>query len=440
VIVFGALAGGLRRVPASGGSPAPLTTLAHGEIAHDAPQFLSGGRFLYWVRGSEQNTGTYASTLDHPEQRIQLLTAPSQAVYAAGHLLWLRGSTLVAQRFDPDRLKLSGDPQPVTDPVGSPLTGRANSAAASGVLFYSSLSVNSRLTWFDRTGKALGTLGEPGELRTFRLSPDAQRAAVTRASGTSTDLWMVEIGRDIWSRLTFTGGYNAYPIWSPDARTVVFRSGTPGNLYRKDARGAGAEERVTESGNPQFTSDWSRDGRFLLYYELAPETQRDLWVLPVTADGKPEAGTKPRPYLRTRFNELQARFSPEPNPRWVAYQSDETGREEVYIQAFPEPRGKIPISTGGGRFPVWAPSGREVFYLAPDQKLMAVSVKLGAGSVDASAPRELFTVPWDQSLSPPYDVSPDGRFLVRATADTGSQPLQVIINWPALLKKRTATE
>jgi Tol biopolymer transport system component len=215
----------------------------------------------------------------------------------------------------------------------------------------------------------------------------------------------------------------------------VFVGGT--HLYRKDASGGGTEQRITESANNQAPTDWSRDGRLLLFYENAPETQRDVWVLPVTTDGKPDTGAQPRPYLRTRFNEWQARFSPEPNPRWVAYVSDESGREEVYIQAFPEPRGKWPISTGGGLYPRWGPDGRELYYLAPDGKLMAVSLKLGVDSVEASAPRALFAVPWDAAVVvSPYDVAPDGqRFLVRGVPETGSQPLQVIVNWPALLKK-----
>jgi serine/threonine-protein kinase len=222
---------------------------------------------------------------------------------------------------------------------------------------------------------------------------------------------------------------------------VVFRSATAG-IYRKDASGAGTEQRITDSANLQIPTDWSRDGRLLLFYEVAPETQRDVWVLPMTADGKPEAGAKPRPYLRTRFNETQARFSPEPHPRWVAYQSDESGQDEVYIQAFPEPRGKWPISTGGGRYPRWGPDGRELYYVAPDDKLMAVCLKVGVDTVETSEPRALFTVPWDAAVVfSPYDVAPDGqRFLVRAVPETGSQPLQVIVNWPALVKQKAAAQ
>jgi len=158
----------------------------------------------------------------------------------------------------------------------------------------------------------------------------------------------------------------------------------------------------------------------------------------VTPDGQAVPGTpddpNPRPYLRTLFDERYGRFSPEPSPRWVAYQSDESGQYDVYIAAFPDPRNKVRISTGGGRYPEWAPNGREVFYVAPGNKLMAVNLKLGPDSIEPSAPRELFVLPTVETGVTPYDTAPDGlRFLVRATPNA-SKPLTVIVNWPALLR------
>ena len=283
------------------------------------------------------------------------------------------------------------------------------------------------------------TLGEPGDYATFRVSPDGGRLAVGRGSGSGRDLWMVDVERDAWSRFTFLQGSAIFPAWSPDGRHVMFTAGSPYNLYRKEASGAGNEQRVIESANTQWPTDWSRDGRLVLYYEIAPDTQRDLWVLPVTPDGKPEAGAKARPYLRTRFNELGGRFSPEPSPRWVAYTSDESGRNEVYVQAFPEPRGKFQISTGGGQHPDWSPDGRELYYVSADNKLMVAGLKVGADSVTPATPRELFAVAGAGGFQP-YAAAPDGkRFLVLKPAG-GSQPLEVIVNWPALLKKAVASE
>jgi eukaryotic-like serine/threonine-protein kinase len=192
-------------------------------------------------------------------------------------------------------------------------------------------------------------------------------------------------------------------------------------------------DRLTESTNNQYPSDWSRDGRWVLYGENAPSTGWDLWVLPVTPDGKPEA--KPRPYLRTQFNEWYGRFEPEPNPRWVAYQSDESGRYEVYVDGFPEPSHEVRVSTGGGKYPEWSPAGGELFYVSPDLKLMAVSLKIGGDSVDTSAPRELFALPVFENGYDLYEVARDGqRFLVLALPEgQAPQPLTLISNWPALL-------
>ena len=229
------------------------------------------------------------------------------------------------------------------------------------------------------------------------------------------------------------------PSGPPTAGRLCSAPGHRGTCFARSRAGPGARSLSPRLANPRYATDWSRDGRCVLYYEIAPDTQRDLWVLAVTPDGKPAPDAKPRPYLRTRFNESWGRFSPEAPPRWVAYQSDETGRYEVYIQAFPEPRGKFQISTGGGQYPQWGAGGRELFYVSPDYKLMAVSLKLGADSVEPSTPRELFPLPALDIGWSPYDTAPDGqRFLVRATPGQAAQPLTVIVNWPALLKRRSA--
>ena len=403
-VVLGGLAGGLFQVPASGGTASPLTKLdaSHGEGSHRWPQLLPGGRFLYWARaGRPEDTAVYAASLGKPAERVRLVNTDAAAFYASGgdgksYLLWMRGGTLVAQELDVASLRLAGEVHPLADPVARiGIIGGPNVAvSASGVLLYGSSNTSSRLSWLDRTGKLVGELGEPGEYSMFRLSPDSRRVAISRDAPGGADLWLLEVQRGVSNRFTFHPGANAYPVWSPDGRTIVFASGGSAgsqNLFRKESSGAGNEQRLTQTSNIQDPTDWSGDGRWVLYIEVAPDTGSDLWVQSMTPDGKP-AG-QARPYLRTPFNETRGRFSPEPSPRWVAYQSDESGRYEVYIQAFPEPRDKFQISTGGGTYPQWGPGGRELFYVSPDLKLMAVSLKLGADSVEPSTPRELFLLP-----------------------------------------------
>jgi eukaryotic-like serine/threonine-protein kinase len=182
-------------------------------------------------------------------------------------------------------------------------------------------------------------------------------------------------------------------------------------------------------------TDWSRDGRSLLYSYAG--AQPGLWVLPLTPEGRSTANEKPRRYTGGQFNASEGRFSPDAH--WVAYQSDESGRYEIYIDAFPEAQGKVQISTNGGRYPEWGLGGRELFYVSPENKLMAVSLKVGAGSVEPSTPHELFALPIVEVA--PYDVAPDGqRFLIPGTPQKAAQPLTLIVNWPALLKKAAAAQ
>jgi eukaryotic-like serine/threonine-protein kinase len=447
-ILFGTIGSGLFRVPASGGTSSPLTTLdaSTSERAHRWPQVFSGGHFLYWVQG--EKAGIYAASLAKPRERTRLLITDDNALYSPGgdgkgYLLWARGGTLVAQEFNPGTFKLAGEPHRVADPVAMMgILGQMNVAVSTvGVLLYSSSNFSSQFAWLDRVGKPLGVVGEPGEYNGFRLSPDGHRIIASRTSSGANDLWRLEVERGVVGRLTSNSRVNVYPIWSPDGRTIVFRSGVPSNLFRKESSGAGDEQRLTQSSNVQNPTDWSRDGRLVLYHELTPGAGHDLWVLPVTPEGKLAPDAKPRPYLRTPFNESWGRFSPEAPPRWLTYQSDETGRYEVYIQAFPEPRGKFQISTNGGQYPQWGAGGRELFYVSPDNKLMVASLTMGADSVEPSVPRELFPLPAADIGWSPYDATADGqRFLVRATPAQAGQPLTVIVNWPALLKKGAAEQ
>jgi Tol biopolymer transport system component len=356
------------------------------------------------------------------------------------YLLWLRGSTLLAQEMNSERLEFIGEPHAIADPVGS-LSGVTNASVSSnGLLVYGTSSLFSQFCWVDRSGKPLGNLGEPGEYNVFRLSADGRRAAVSRNHPQGSDLWLLDTERGFWNRLTANPGITTYPIWSRDGRVIVFSTGGPLSLFRKAASGIGAEERLTRSPSLHLATDWSRDGR-LAYFEVGRSTQEDIWTVPVAPDGKRIPGADPKPYLQTPFRENNARFSPEPNPHWLAYMSNKSGQFEIYVDSFPEPGHEVRVSSSGGLYPEWSDTGKELFYVSPDYKLMSVSVTWTATSLElSSAPRELFRLPAAISTWSPYQAGPGGqRFLVRAVSEQrGSQPLTVIVNWPALLKGKSS--
>jgi hypothetical protein len=280
-------------------------------------------------------------------------------------------------------------------------------------------------------------IGEPGEYGVFRLSPDGRRVAAARDRPGGTDIYRLEAEHGAATPFTFPPESFLYPVWSPDSRTILFTSTPTRNLFRRNAGGAGAERRLTESPNAQYASDWSRDGRWLLYWEITSGAGRDLWIRPMTQDGGPSADAAPQLYLGTPHSESWGRFSPEPGgPGWVAYQSDESGAYEVYIDTFPQRRAKTQISTSGGTYPQWGAGGRELFYVTPDFWLMVVDVTLTAEGAKPSAPRELFRLPAVDIGYSPYDTPRDGQsFLVRAAPEHGaSQPLTVVLDWPALMK------
>ena len=445
-------AGGLFRVPASGGEPRPLTKVdsARGEYAHVLPRFLPDGKhFLYVILGSNLETaGIYVGSLDSTRS-IRVLNATSQVEYSAGHLLFVRGDTLEAQRFDTDRLDLAGDAFPVAQSVGNqPWNARAAfGASPNGVLTYrSGGEANLQLTWFDRSGKVLGTVGTPSRMVAPAISPDGAIVAVDQGDPQTglSDIWLHDLGRGTASRFTsIAKTASVYPVWSPDGSHIAFSSDRDGpfNAYQKATNGNSQDEALDKSALTSVPVDWSRDGRYVIEAVAALKTGYDVWVLPQFGD------RKPFPYLQTEFNELFARLSPDGH--WLAYTSDETKRYEVYVQSFPTPGVKWQISSSGGSRPVWSRDGKELFFIggsttgvgpSSDQKLMVVEVKSqptkDGAKFEASIPKPLFNTHLPAIFDVRFDVSKDGRFLMPVqTEQSADVPLTVVVNWTAGEKK-----
>ena len=450
VIVFApSSTSGLSRVTAAGGAPTPLTKLdAVGRIGtHRWPHFLpDGDHFLYVARsagiggssvegGSE---GIYVSSLDGKENKLLVRMASSMA-YASGHLLFVREGTLMVQPFDTQRLEITGDAYPIAEQVQFDLgfSLAAFSVSEDGVLAYhagGSLLNYSKLHWFDRSGKELGVLGDPVVYYELRISPDGQKVAVDLFDPASRniDIWIYEVARGLRTRFTFDSAFDRWPVWSPDGTRIAFNSIRKGqyDLYGKPSSGAGTEELLLTTGLNLQPKDWSPDGRFLLYDSIGdPKTGTDLWVLPMSGDRKPVA------FLQTPFNESDGHFSPD--GKWVAYVSNESGGEQVYVAPFPGPGGKWQISTAGGSRPSWRRDGSEIIYLAPDDKLMATEVSAKGSNFEVGAVKQLFqTKP--QRPGTVYDAARDAqRFLVNtSSAQKSTTPVTLVVHWTADLKKK----
>jgi eukaryotic-like serine/threonine-protein kinase len=463
VILFAAGTAPLQKVSASGGVPAAATTLGKGESAHFRPWFLPDGRhFLYSVFGLGSQASTlpiFVGSLDSTE-RVRLVESSStNAVYAQGHLLFLRDTTLTAQPFDLRRRALAGDAFPVAEQIqlqGIQPPQGIFSVSDGGVLVYqtgrAATATGQQLTWFDRTGQPLATVGDRMSYGDVALSPDERRAVVS--VGPPGDLWTLDLARGLPTRFTFNQQVNVFPIWSPDGRHIAFASigGEGLDIYQKASNGVGAQESLIAGGPFKTPSDWSPDGRFLLYTRAGTDrVNTDVWVLPLVGD------KKPFPLLATAFNESGAKFSPD--GRWVAYTSDESGRVEVYVAPFIVPTGsaaapgttsgKWQVSTRGGSLPTWRRDGKEIFYVeAVSSRLIAISVNGQGPAFDVGAAQPLFTLRQGGSATAQFgpvarsffDVTRDGRrFLVNATpteAQAGPPPpITLVLNWTAALKK-----
>jgi eukaryotic-like serine/threonine-protein kinase len=459
LILFSA-SGVIQKVETSDGSCTPVTTLNPGSgERHTFPHVLPDGRkFLFLVRSSDKNVeGVYVSSLDDPGRRTKLLNTDTKALYAPPHggrpgfLLWLRGRTLVAQRFDPDSATLDGDLVSLAEGIrvgGGQNFGRSANRAAfwvseNGLLIYRTGTNDGRsLIWIGRDAKPLETVLEEereGErVQTPRLSRDGSRLVVERVVSDVSDIWVYTMARRVWSKLTSTPEREMSPDWSHDGRQVVYgaeRDGTT-QIYRLDANGGGQEERLTDGPNPKLMVDWSQDGRYLMYSELR-NGQRDLFILPFDApNGRPG---KPIPFLTTAANESQGKFSPD--GKWIAYLSDKTGVNEAYIRTFPGgPAGEWPVSSGGAAALAWTANG-ELFYRLPNPggrvNVTSTPIRLLADRPEIGAPQPVLT---NAAVTDTSVMSSDGRrFLVftrPGVETTGSEgiPLTVVLNWQAGLK------
>jgi hypothetical protein len=445
VIVYAPSPGGpLYRTSARGGESVALTRLDPLHTSHRFPQFLPDGRhFVFNVGGDLGVLGVYVASLDGPEAR-QLIPADAAAVVAPGYLLFGRGETLVAQAFDSGKLELTGDPFLVADQVALEYLGQgavgAWSASTTGVLAYRTGAVtgNRKLVWFDRSGTALE---HPGEVESPtianpELSPDGRRVAFNQMTSGNNDIWVLDMERGVQSRLTFDEGLDHSPLWSPDGSHLVFWSNRKGirGVYRALASGGGAGENLYTRLEPFLPTDWSRDGRFILCRELNAKTGYDLWILPFSPQGGDQTLI---PFANTSFQEREGKFSPD--GRWVAYESDESGRYEVYLQAFPGPGGKFQVSTDGGAQPRFRADGQELFYIGLDAKLMAVPIALTeGGEPDLGAPVALFQtrIAGGPILVPgplrhQYAVARDGqRFLINVvTEEAVTSPITLVLHW-----------
>jgi Tol biopolymer transport system component len=431
-IVFAPNATGpLFRVPSSGGPAVAATTLAPGQNDHRAPFLLPDGRhFLYYSRGTPQVRGVYVARLDGSESR-RLADADAAAVYVSGHLLFVRQSELLAQRFDVDRLTLGGGAFRVAAPIAvSPAISLASLAASpAGALAYAASSVQSgQFMWVDRTGAKIEVLGQPEQtpIAMASLSPDGHRIAFSRAVGGNWDIWLMDM-HGTMSRFTSDPALDMFPIWSADGRQIFFQSprvqGPAPNLYVRSVADGTPEELLLKSEWPKAPSSVSADGRVLLYTVNNSGTSSEIWSLPLADDRTPRVFVK-----SSSFHATGGQFSPD--GAWVAYQSDESGRNEIYLKPFDRPGERIQLSPGGGTQVRWGQRSAEVFYIAADQRLYAAPVHIEAnGAVSLGSPKPLFQVSAIRQLGLQYVVSADGqRFLLNTqTADPPS--ITMILNW-----------
>jgi Tol biopolymer transport system component len=437
--------GPVYRVPAAGGTPVIATAYDEkNDATHRYPRFLPDGRhFFYLVRhggaGAGENPEIRVGSLDSKDSKVVVSGIASNAIYASGYLLYVREDALVAQRFDLGRLETEGEPGVLAPDIlmDERFSRGVFSASEGGILVYQTGkgSTTSVLRWIDREGRVLATVGEPAEYFSGGnpgISPDGTRAAVSIVDLRTgdADVWTIDLASGTPSRLTAGAGDKWWPVWSPDGRHIAYSMAQQQAGYGVMLRDLDhATERLLSKNSQwlEMATSFSPDGRFLLM-EKRKELRDDVLALPL--EGEPT----PRPIAATPAFEALAQVSP--NGRYVAYQSDESGRFDIFVTAFPEPGTRWQVSQAGGVEPRWSKNGRELFFFAPDNRLMAAEVKTEAGNFEAGAIHPLFQSR-DMGMSFRYDVSKDGqRFLVVGGVPRPISPITLVTNWTAELEKK----
>ena len=433
--------GSLYRVPDTGGAPTLVATpdAAQNETAYDYPQFLPDGRHFIVFVYTNAAAPTFIGTGSLDSKTVEPLTqSTTNALYASpGYLFYMDQSALMARPFNVKALHFEGPAVPVAQNVGEfagPQYGFFF-VSPTGLLAYqiAPAAIANQMTWFNRAGQKIGSVANAAIYSNMAISPEGDRLAVGVGEHGKANIWIYDLKRGTASRLTFNTAYDVNPAWSTDGSQVFFSSNRSGawGIYQKAADGLGSTQTVSQSGGQnKALDDITADGRYAIYDTASNPALVQLWVLPLSGD------RKPFPFVQGNFGAASARFSP--NGRFVAYNSTETGRAEIYVQTFPQHTGRWEISTAGGMQPMWRRDGKELFYLTEDGKLMAVDVNTTSATFQAGIPRELFQaqlVPlsyWRNIYVP----SPDGqRFLMLTPAsETKPAPITVVVNWPALLK------
>jgi Tol biopolymer transport system component len=416
------------------------------EVTHRWPVFLPDGKhYIFFVRAANQAaTGVYVGELGS-DQHSQILSSSTNAVYAVpGYLLFGRGDVLLAQPFDAKRMQVTGATVQVAQDVSMmPATNYGNFAVSqTGTLIYSSgaVELGRGLYWYDRQGKQLGKLGSPEYASWPQLSPDGKRLALrlwTQPAG-NFEIWAYDLARGVHARESFSALTAFAPVWSPDGMQPVYSHSAPqvsgDHMYLLNTGGTGKEQPLEQpflESLANYPSSWSPDGGLLLFDRQDKAGKISVWVLPL------KENRKPYPFVETQFNAQMGKFSPD--GRWVAYVSNDSGKDEVYVVPFPGPGGREQVSTGGGTQPRWRKDGRELFYLSPETKMMAAEVTAGAKDFRTGSVRALFTLSGLGGVPGYlYDVTSDGQkfIAVQDMEHTSTVPLTILVNWPAELTKK----